>query len=113
MLNWMLWNATTGVTGQEAGTAENDRASSEGSGAENIPSTDKESGKLREYLENHETQMMDSYEETENELQFQVLGPKGPKDYMESVQALQMGQSRIWEETLATWLEFSDPPTAS
>ncbi|OPY60153.1 MAG: hypothetical protein A4E57_04540 [Syntrophorhabdaceae bacterium PtaU1.Bin034] len=69
----------------------------------------KKSNKLQEFLEDYEQQMIESYNEAESELSSQVIGPKGPEDYMERAQALEMGMKRIWEETLETWLEFNDP----
>ena len=69
----------------------------------------KQAGRLKAFLESQEQQMMESYDQAVTELQFQVSGPKGPKGYMETVQALEMGTRRIWEETLATFLEFGSP----
>ena len=71
----------------------------------------KESGRLQAFLENYDDQMMESYEEATTEVTTNAIGPKGPKDYMETVQQITMGNNRAWEETLATWLEFQDPPT--
>lgn len=72
----------------------------------------KEAGNLKAFLKDHEAQMMESYLEELHQVQSRALdGKNAPKDYLERLQMLTMGMNTLWENTLATWLTFSDSPT--
>ena len=71
----------------------------------------KETGELKEFLKEHEAQMMKGYWEAFHLAESRVLdGKDAPKDHFERVQKLNMGINAAWEDTLATWLTFSDSP---
>ncbi len=68
-------------------------------------------GKLQEFLENHENAMMESYDqqaiaEREKALSTRNTNPNPAPE-------LDAALHRVWEETLAAWLEFTDPEGSS
>lgn len=67
-------------------------------------------GKLQKFLKSHDRAMMKSYNPEEVIIQAQKAGQKA-KDGLKTIQDVNAALSRYMEELLATWLEFSDPPT--
>jgi hypothetical protein len=67
-----------------------------------------QAGKLKEFVANQEEQMMESYQRAWSEVTTETAMSK-VSNPMERLQAQTMGESRVWEETLATFLEFADP----
>lgn len=77
---------------------------------EKAPKTYRElqrSGQLKKVIEQREQEMMQSYD---REWANKILGenPKG-STLQEATQSSTMTESRLWEETLGTFLEFRDP----
>lgn len=66
----------------------------------------KRSGKLPSFLSDQEEAMMESFLEAYSQSKFQILGPKGPKDYLETVRELNTAKNEAWNDALQTWLEF-------
>ena len=66
----------------------------------------KSAGKLQDFVKDQDEQMMESYHSGEVEA---IMHLPEPKDYLENLQNQVRAKSRLWEETLATYLEFSDP----
>jgi hypothetical protein len=64
-------------------------------------------GKLDEFLKDHDQAMMESYNPDEVILQAQRAG-QNAKDGLKTIRDVNAALSRHTEETLATWLEFSD-----
>lgn len=67
----------------------------------------KKAGHLPQFLQERDDLMMDTYDQIYAELKTSVLQPS-QKEYLPRLQALTSAQNRAWEETMATWLEFSD-----
>jgi hypothetical protein len=66
------------------------------------------SGKLQKFLEDHDEAMMESYylDNRASDAMDRI-----PDDqYERKIQEANAVQARVDEETLATWLDFSDPP---
>lgn len=64
-------------------------------------------GKLDEFLKDHDRAMIESLEVlTEAQKAGQEQG-----DWLKLIRDGKAALSRLTEETLATWLQFSDPPT--
>lgn len=63
-------------------------------------------GKLQSFLQNHEQAMMESYDQAATKAREKVLHPSNPN--LNRAPQLDAELHRAWEETLATWLEFSD-----
>jgi len=68
----------------------------------------KQAGKLKQFVEDQEEQMMESYSRAWTEVTTKTAMSK-EQNPLKKVQMQTMGESRAWEETLATFLEFSDP----
>ncbi len=68
----------------------------------------KQAKALEEFLEERDAMMMDTFDRIESELT-DNLSQEIQNDYLRHLQALTSAQNRAWEETMATWLEFSDP----
>jgi len=66
----------------------------------------KQCGQLQNFLRKHEQAMMESYEEAQNAAISRHLRADNPN--LNPVPKLDSDLHRAWEETLATWLEFSD-----
>jgi hypothetical protein len=71
----------------------------------------KSQGNLQSFVKNHEQAMMESYEDAKQEEFQKILHPKNPN--INRAPQLDMAAHRLWEETLATWLDFSDPDESS
>jgi hypothetical protein len=67
----------------------------------------KESGQLMTFVKETDQNLLDSFEAAATE-GLQRL-PQ-PQTYLENLQNQTRVLNRAWEEALATWLEFSDPP---
>lgn len=71
----------------------------------------KSQGHLQQFLENHDEQMMESYENAKTKEWEKICHPKNPN--LNRVPELDAAAHQIWEETLATWLDFKDPDESS
>jgi hypothetical protein len=67
-------------------------------------------GKLDEFIEEHDWAMMESYDPGETILQAQKAEQEA-KAGLKTLRDVNAALSRLTEETLTTWLEFSDPRT--
>jgi len=68
-------------------------------------------GKLQEFLENHEQAMMESYDQQAIAEREKVLSTRNTNP--NPAPELDAALHRVWEETLAAWLEFTDPEGSS
>jgi hypothetical protein len=68
----------------------------------------KQAGKLKEFLLDHDREMIAAFDEAETEATSQVLR-KDHQNHLERVQEFTSAQNRAWAETLSTFLAFSDP----
>jgi hypothetical protein len=67
-------------------------------------------GKLQQFLKDQDEAMMESYNPEEVIIQAQKAGQEA-KDGLKTIRDVNEALNRYTEEVLATWLEFSDPPT--
>ncbi len=65
-------------------------------------------GKLQEFLESHDEAMMEAYDPMSVALE--AADRVGENDPLRQVQEANQAVALLDEQTLATWLEFSDPP---
>lgn len=82
--------------------------------AEKAPRTYKElkdSGKLQEFLVSHTLAMTESYDPMSAAIE--AMDQEDPNDYLKQIQAGYRAISQLDEQTLATWLDFSDSPTTN
>ena len=68
----------------------------------------KDNGKLQEFVVNHTLAMMEEYDPMS--VACEAVDQEDPNDYLKQVQAGYRAISQLDEQTLATWLDFSDPP---
>ena len=66
--------------------------------------------KLEQFLKDHDEAMMESYNPEEVAVQAAKAGHESG-DGLQLMRDVNMALNRYTEEVLATWLEFSDPPT--
>lgn len=71
----------------------------------------KQSARLTAFVQERNDLMMDTFDTLVFELS-KVPSGMNPT-YLEQVQRLTSARNRAWEETMATWLEFSDPQPES
>ena len=62
-------------------------------------------GKLQAFLENHEQAMVESYDQRAIAEREKVLSTRNPN--LNRAPELDAALHRVWEETLALWLEFN------
>ena len=67
----------------------------------------KQSGKLQQFIANHDLAMMESYDPMKASLEAMDQVPDG--EYLRQIQAGYGAIKELDDQTLATWLEFSDP----
>jgi hypothetical protein len=65
-------------------------------------------GKLEEFLQNHDEAMMESYDPIG--VASEVMDQIPEDEYQRKIQEGYTAVARHDEETLATWLDFKDPP---
>ena len=65
--------------------------------------------KLEQFLKDHDKAMMESYNPEEVAIQAAKRHRQG--EGLQLMRDVNMALNRYTEEVLATWLEFSDPPT--
>jgi hypothetical protein len=68
----------------------------------------KKAGKLQAFVQQRESDMMESYHQAEDEMRFRWAQKVEP-DFLKHVQDYETRTRELWEQTMATWLEFSDP----
>ena len=66
------------------------------------------SGKLQKFLVDHDWAMMEDYDPMSAACE--AVDQEDPDDYLKQIQAGYRAISQLDEQTLATWLDFSDPP---
>jgi hypothetical protein len=67
----------------------------------------KKSGRLQQFIANHDLAMMESYDPMKASLEAMDQVPDG--EYLQQVQVGNEAIRQLDEQTLATWLDFSDP----
>jgi hypothetical protein len=65
-------------------------------------------GKLKEFLQNHDEAMMEDYDPIG--VASEVMDQIPEDEYQRKIQEGYAALARLDEQTLATWLDFSDPP---
>ncbi len=69
----------------------------------------KKSGQLQKFIANHDLAMMESYDPMK--VSGEAMDQVPEEEFLQKIQAGYQAISELDQQTLAAWLEFSDPPT--